>query len=236
MKDKNNGGLDALTRTEHVALKGTREGLILYLDPAADFGVLIAELSKLLKESVQFLQGASVRCYAGDKELTEDEHTRLESVLKEQKLNLAGWLTPEEVKAQSKSRATVDRGARLGDGSMTEGNCLFVESTLRSGKSIQFDGHVIVLGDVNPGAEIIATGNIVVLGSLRGVAHAGAAGERKALVNAYHLAPTQLRIADLVTRGPEDEEDSRGPEVARVKDGQLIVEGVGINSRRDKVH
>ena len=223
-----------MTRTEHVALKGTREGLVLYLDPAADFGVLLKELDKLLKNSVQFLQGASVRCYAGKKEYTEDEHARLGTVLREQQLEFAGWLTSEEVFVPGKSQFSEDKETRLSEEGMVEGSCLFVERTLRSGKSVQFDGHVIVLGDVNPGAEIIATGNIAVLGSLRGVAHAGATGERKASVSAYHLAPTQLRIADVVTRGPEDEADGRGPEIARIKDDQLIVEAAGMNGWRGK--
>lgn len=225
-----------MTRTEHVALKGTRDGLVLYLDPAADFGVLMNELDKLLNNSVQFLQGASVRCYSGEKEYTEDEHARLGTVLRKQQLKLTGWLTSEEVNVPGKSQsyATEDKGTRLWEEGMVEGSCLFVERTLRSGKSVQFDGHVVVLGDVNPGAEIIATGNIVVLGALRGVAHAGATGERKALVSAYHLGPTQLRIADLVTRGPEDEADGRGPEIARIKDDQLIVEAAGMNGWRGK--
>ena len=225
-----------MTRTEHVAIKGTRDGLVLYLDPVADFEVLMKELDRLLKNSVQFLQGASVRCYAGKKEYTEDEHARLGTVLREQQLELAGWLTSDEVYVPSKAQsyATEGKETRLWEEGMVEGSCLFVERTLRSGKSVQFDGHVVVLGDVNPGAEIIATGNIAVLGSLRGVAHAGATGDRKATVSAYNLAPTQLRIADLVTRGPEDEADGRGPEIARIKDDQLIVEAAGMNGWRGK--
>ena len=225
-----------MTRTEHVALKGTREGLVLYLDPTADFGLVLNELDALLKDSVQFLQGAAVRCYAGNKEYTEDEHAELSSVLKQHQLEIAGWLTRDEVYAPGKTQAhaSEDKEVRNMDEGMVEGNCLFVERTLRSGKSVQFEGHVVVLGDVNPGAEIIATGNIVVLGSLRGVAHAGATGERKASVSAYHLAPTQLRIADLVTRAPDEEADERGPEIARIKNDQLIVEAAGINGWRGK--
>ena len=230
-----------MTRTEHVAIKGTRDGLILYIDPDADFGELIEELKKLLNKSVQFLKGASVRCYAGDKAFTEDEQARLKAVLEEQQLKLTGWMTKDEVEGRANSRSKANPVAEnketrlLEEKGTAEGNCLFAERTLRSGSSIQFDGHVILLGDVNPGAEIIAAGNIVVLGSLRGVAHAGAAGERNAIINAYHLAPTQLRIADLVTRGPEDEEDSRGPETARIKDGQLVVEAVEVTEWRGKL-
>jgi len=210
-----------------VALKGTRDGLVLYLDPAADFGLLINELDNLMKNSDQFLQGASVRCYAGKREFTEEEHASLATALNQHRLELAGWLSTEEVYLPSKAKSygTEEKDARLS---------LFIERTLRSGKSVQFEGHVVVLGDVNPGAEIIATGNIVVLGSLRGVAHAGATGDRKASVSAYHLAPTQLRIADLVTRAPDDGTDGRGPEIARIKDDQLQVEAAGMNGWRSK--
>ena len=225
-----------MTRTEHVALKGTREGLVLYLDPTADFGLLMNELDKLLEKSVQFLQGAIVRCYAGTKAYTKDELAALSTVLGQYQLELAGWLTPEEVYVPGKGQtyATEDKETRHWEEGMAEGNCLFVERTLRSGKSVQFEGHVVVMGDVNPGAEIIATGNIIVLGSFRGVAHAGATGDRKAIVSAYHLAPTQLRIADLVTRAPDDQSDGRGPEIARIKNDQLIVDAVIMNGWRGK--
>lgn len=224
-----------MTRTEHVALKGTRDGLVLYLDPDAEFDLLINELGSLMENSDQFLQGAAVRCYAGKREFSEDELSSLTAVLKQYGLELAGWMTPEEVYLPSKAKSyvTENKDGRLEEG-MVEGHCLIVERTLRSGNSVQYEGHVIVLGDVNPGAEIIATGNIVVLGSLRGVAHAGATGDRKASVSAYHLAPTQLRIADLVTRAPDDGTDVRGPEIARIKDDQLMVEAAGMSSWRSK--
>ena len=224
-----------MTRTEHVALKGTRDGLVLYLDPAADFKLLISELDNLMKNSDQFLQGATLRCYAGQREFSEEEHAGLTGALKQCGLEITGWLTPEEVYLPSKARSgAAEEKTRLWEEGMVEGHCLFIERTLRSGKSVQYEGHVVVLGDVNPGAEIIATGNIVVLGSLRGVAHAGATGDRAASVSALHLAPTQLRIADLVTRAPEDEEDGRGPEVARIKDDQLMVEAAGTSGWRSK--
>ncbi|AET70593.1 septum site-determining protein MinC [Desulfosporosinus orientis DSM 765] len=224
-----------MTRTEHVALKGTRDGLVLYLDPAADFKLLIDELDNLMKNSDQFLQGATLRCYAGKREFSEDELSSLAAVLKQYRLEIAGWMTPEEVYHPGKAKPSMaEERARLREEGMVEGHCLLIERTLRSGKSVQYEGHVVVLGDVNPGAEIIATGNIVVLGSLRGVAHAGATGDRTATVSAYHLAPTQLRIADFVTRAPDDEADGRGPEIARIKDDQLMVEAAGMSGWRSK--
>ncbi|AHF07923.1 septum site-determining protein MinC [Desulfitobacterium metallireducens] len=222
---------------EHIALKGTRDGLVLYLDPESDFLVLMDELQKLLRDSEQFLQGAAVRCYGGNKVFTVEQKEELSQALAQYGLTFAGWLTDEQVYTPGSKTDFANEESekvRVWDEGMDEGPCLFVERTLRSGASIQFEGHVVVLGDVNPGAEIIATGNIAVMGSLRGVAHAGATGERKATVSAYHLAPTQLRIADLVARSPEGTEDWRGPEIAKIKENQLMVDAIQMTGLRGK--
>ena len=102
-------------------------------------------------------------------------------------------------------------------------DALMVKRTLRSGNSINFDGHIVVLGDVNPGAEVIAGGSIVVWGKLRGMAHAGAHGESDAVVCALLLAPTQLRIGDLIAISPGDS-DTFQPEVALVRDGKVVAQ------------
>lgn len=98
---------------------------------------------------------------------------------------------------------------------------------LRSGQLIRYRGNVVILGDVNPGAQVVATGDVIVLGTLRGVAHAGADGSRGAVVAALRLCPTQLRIADLVRRCPEDDprQGSR-PELARVRETEIVVEAL----------
>ena len=99
---------------------------------------------------------------------------------------------------------------------------IYHEGTLRSGQNITSEGHLVVLGDVNPGAEIVAAGNIVVLGSLKGVAHAGCEGDEKATVAALSFQPTQLRIAEIITRAPENvKKKETGAEIARIKDGSI---------------
>ncbi len=104
-------------------------------------------------------------------------------------------------------------------------NTILIKRTVRSGQSIQFDGNVVVLGDVNPGSEIIASGNIVVMGALRGVVHAGATGNEDATVAAFKLQPTQLRIANHITRAPDgDYVAPEHPEIARIKDGVVVIE------------
>jgi septum site-determining protein MinC len=97
---------------------------------------------------------------------------------------------------------------------------VFIQRTLRSGHQIKHPGHVVVLGDVNPGAEIAAGGNIIVWGRLRGLVHAGAAGDENALVCALDLSPTQLRIADQISISPP-KKGKTGPEIARLENGQV---------------
>lgn len=104
-------------------------------------------------------------------------------------------------------------------------NALFIQKTIRSGQRLNAPGHVTVLGDVNPGGEIIATGNIVIWGRVRGIVHAGALGDRDAIICALMLEPAQLRIADLITRSPEDApSQTPRPEIARIQDDVIIVE------------
>jgi len=106
-----------------------------------------------------------------------------------------------------------------------EHHAKFHKGNLRSGMVLEYDGSIILLGDVNPGAQIRATGNIIVLGALKGVAHAGAQGERDAYVFALNLAPVQLRIANIITRFPNTNNSKSNitPEYAYVEDGTVYV-------------
>lgn len=93
---------------------------------------------------------------------------------------------------------------------------LYLQTTVRSGADIRHQGTVIVMGDVNPGGEIFAAGDIIVWGRLRGVAHAGCLGNPKCLIMALHMEPTQLRIAEYVARSPENAPPEFEPEIAYV--------------------
>ncbi len=102
---------------------------------------------------------------------------------------------------------------------------LLLRRTLRSGQRVRFHGNVVVLGDVNPGAEIVAAGDIVVMGTLRGVAHAGATGSTDAIVAAFRLQPTQIRVGAVIGRAPDGQATRPDtPEMARLRDGVLVIE------------
>lgn len=83
--------------------------------------------------------------------------------------------------------------------------CKFHKGSLRSGQKLEFEGSLIVLGDVNAGAEVVAGENIVVLGALRGLAHAGAKGNKKAIIATNEIDGVQVRIANIVKEIEKDE-------------------------------
>jgi septum site-determining protein MinC len=115
-------------------------------------------------------------------------------------------------------------------------NHFVYRGSLRSGQVLRKSESIVIIGDVNPGAQVISGGDIMVWGRLRGIAHAGAEGNRRSVVAAIDFVPTQLRIANLTTIAPEQKkarsvgfkfwkkEPERRPEIARVVDGRIVVE------------
>lgn len=104
---------------------------------------------------------------------------------------------------------------------------VFYMGTVRSGSRITSDSDLVIIGDANPGSELCAVGNIAVYGSLRGIVHAGMQGNREAVITALSLNPTQIRIADIITRPPDGAADlGIEPEIAYIKDDNIYVENL----------
>lgn len=107
---------------------------------------------------------------------------------------------------------------------------LYIQRTLRSGQSISSDGNIVIIGDVNPGSEIIAKGDITVWGVLGGIAHAGSQGNSYARIRALKMNAIQLRIADVFARRPDSanipyiqKTDTFVPEEACVRKKQIFI-------------
>jgi septum site-determining protein MinC len=128
-------------------------------------------------------------------------------------------LSPPDLSAET-NHLTGDLRQRPGESYDT----LFLRRTVRSGQAIHHSSNIVVLGDVNPGAEIVAGGDILVWGVLRGMVHAGYPDNEQALVCSLELSPVQLRIAHLLSRPPEGFEAQPRAEVAMIKNGQIVVE------------
>ena len=128
---------------------------------------------------------------------------------------------------EPKSSARFDRyTSKIGEGALfDEADARIIASTIRGGQKIETEHSIVVFGDVNSGAELIAGGDIIVLGTLRGVAHAGAYDETGAgrVIFALNLQPTQLRIGGVISRGSAGE-SGKAPEIARVDGTAIVVE------------
>ncbi len=112
---------------------------------------------------------------------------------------------------------------------VNEGRTKFLRKTIRSGQRFEYSGNLVIIGDINPGAEVYAAGNIIVLGSLKGSVHAGSNGNEKAVIAAFSLQPQIVEIAGVITRSPEDNIKPKYPELARIKNGKIIVEPYLVN-------
>lgn len=252
----------------NIAIKGTRNGLLLTLEPDTSFSTLLQALAERLAEAPSFFQGASLSVDTSRRGLLVSERLQLEDLLARYYMSIVPL---EQSPAQHKEARTITlpleeaspvsrpsfpdtsivdltqlreaRESRQGQDTSSFGqgepeprnvremrdpresdDTLFVRRTIRSGQAIRHHSNVIVLGDVNHGAEIIAGGDIIVWGVLRGMVHAGYPDNQNALVCSLLLSPVQLRIAHLLSRPPEGFEAQALPEVASIKEGRIIVE------------
>lgn len=205
--------------------KGRRGSLHVILDEHADFDTIRDRLRQRLTEANNFFRGAELMFSAGPRELSVAERDELTKVVNSYpELKLVGFVdTNGQPVPVSIGGDTLERQRE--EDQLNDTNTLFIQRTVRAGQAIRFNGNVTIVGDVNPGAEVVATGHIVVLGVFRGIAHAGAEGNEDAIVAAYRLLPMQLRIANLVSRAPDDEPLTFSqPEVAHIRDHTIVIE------------
>jgi len=214
-----------------IEIKGIQEGLMVTLGEG-EWPEVKKSLLVHIDDQKEFLQGAKFTLEVGNHILKAVEMSQLRDALSERGIFLRAVLSNSpttERTAQALGLATrlskprPDRTTRRMDSALQGDQAILVQRTLRSGHSIKHPGHVTIVGDVNPGAEIIAGGNVVVWGRLRGTVHAGANGNEKAVICALDLSPTQLRIAEQISITPPQRKKPT-PEMARLEDGKVIAE------------
>ena len=215
-----------------IQIKGLRDGLLVSLDDAS-WEEQRAALLTQVDDQPAFFQGARLALDVASQVLHVNELVELRDQLSERGISL--WAVISESPTTEKTAQLLGMATRISKPrpeenrqfsveDLGEETALFLNRTLRSGTRIEFAGHVVILGDVNPGAEIIAEGNVIIWGRLRGMVHAGAKGKREAVICALDLSPTQLRIAEEVSAVLKPQENPK-PEIARInKDGKLQAE------------
>ncbi len=227
------------TSVPQVRFKGEGGRLLLLLPseneittPATAWADLWQQLKQRLNGGDRFWQpNTAVYLIARDRLLDTRQLQAISEALTEAKLNLKRVYTSRRQTAVAAATGgfSVEQQSPIAHlNPETVGQAiaepLYIETTVRSGVEIRHPGTVIVLGDVNPGSSIVADGDVLVWGALRGVAQAGASGNSRCIIMALRLDPTQIRIADFVARAPETPPQQYYPEVAYVTpDGIRII-------------
>jgi septum site-determining protein MinC len=236
-----------LSPEDGITIKGSSEGLAITLGPGAWHNVLGA-LEARLAATPDFFKGARVALLVGGRTLVEADVRAARDLLARYDVLLWGLSGDDEetqhvaavmgldadlpqrdrVKprpAPAERELPIEPPTPIESAPADDSEAgLIARRTLRSGQQLRHPGSITIIGDVNPGSEIVAGGDIVVWGKLRGTVHAGAMGNETAVVCALDLAPTQLRIAQYIARSPEGRRRKPAPEVARVRDGKIVAE------------
>lgn len=197
-----------------VTFKGGRNGLWLVVNETIDFADTFEQLKSKLEAARDFFATAAAEVYvpAAQSLFTLEQKKQMIDLFKQY-----GLVWREEPFPRQPLKRQPDHAA-------DEDDTLIINRTLRNGQEIVHGGTVVVMGDVNPGAKIIAGGDIIIHGTCRGVAHAGALGNTEATITADRLLASQLRIAMLIARAPDEQDDPQYMETARIKDGMLLIE------------
>jgi septum site-determining protein MinC len=214
-----------------IRIKGMRDGLLVSL-PEGQWDEQSAALLTQIDGQQSFFQGARLALDVGPQILRVNEMVELRDRLSERNVSLWAVISESPTTEQTAqllglatrvSKPRPEEQQSLDAGPVSSGSALFVNRTVRSGTRIEHAGSIVVLGDVNPGAELVIHGSAVIWGRLRGSVHAGAGGDADAVVCALEIAPMRLQIADQVLGATPDGEPD-GPGMAMIRDGTIVVE------------
>ncbi len=216
--------------TSLVQIKGLRDSLLVSLSEAPWEEQRAALLAQIDGQPA-FFQGARLALDVGSQVLKVNDMVQLRDLLSERKVSL--WAVVSESPTTEKTAQLLGLATRVSRPrpepshhvevpAITDETALFISKTLRSGTRVESGGHLVVLGDVNPGAEIVAAGSVVVWGKLRGAVEAGTGGDENAVVCALDLFPTRLQLGkhslDVTNR-----KETGKPQTAFVRNGVIVV-------------
>ena len=235
-----------------IKIRATQHGVSIVCDDQATIPELVAALKARLQSHARFYADADVKLDIGNRTLSTVELVPIRSLLEDEfHLRLSGIVCSQDAlirQAMSELGCQIEvdapvqsdpqpRSETPGVRSDDPGNpgrfdnedeTLIVRQTCRSGMTMASPGNIVIIGNVNPGAEVIAQHDIIVVGVLRGNAHAGAGGDASAVIMALALEPKQLRIANLLGLPPTvDEPPDRSkfaPEVAYIDSNRIVIE------------
>lgn len=215
-----------------VIIKSTKNGINLVLDPELAFDELLKAIKEKFRESEKFFKNAKISISFEGRELSENEQFEIiEAIQANTSITIICILDRDEILEEVIARKT---NAYIEAHSASTGQ--FYKGTLRSGQQVESESSLIILGDVNPGAKVVAKGNIVILGALKGIAYAGAGGDNHCFVAALEMDPVQIKIGDFIGRSADKVrqaktfrkkiKDGPVPQIATVYEEQILIEPI----------
>lgn len=182
-----------------ITIKGTKEGLLFYIEDDCSFQEIIEELEEKLattpEQDKYEEQSVSVIIKLGHRYLSSEQKKILEDLIEK---NNRFYVERYESEVIDKEQA---------EAWLAQSEIKTISRIIRSGQVLEVEGDLLLIGDVNPGGQVKATGNIFIMGNLHGVAHAGINGNENAVIAASFMNPTQLRISKYISRAPDYESE-----------------------------
>ena len=236
-------GADDQERTEAISIKGRADGISIEVG-LGSWSELMTQLTQRLGAASGFFRGGKVTLNVAIRPLQDGELQQVRELLERFGMTLGMVRSSSEQTCQAALAQGLAANLDAADGiqaqaALTNHDTLshFVyRGNLRSGQILKRTETVLILGDVNPGAQVISDNDILVWGRLRGIAHAGCVGDDHSIISALSMEPTQLRIASLIAVLPEEDSSSwmgklvsgrevvKRPEIAYIADGQIVVD------------
>lgn len=221
--------------SQPVILKSNKYGLHLILDKDMSFQSLLEAVVAKFKESNKFFKDAKVAISFEGRELTGEQETQIiEAITANTALEII-CVIDNNPDHEAYVKEQIDRYQASVQVPYTDGGTNFYRGTLRSGQAIESETGIVVVGDVNPGANVSANGSVVVLGSVRGNVYAGLSGDDSAFIVALDMDPIQIRIGNVLAKSPDKtfgkrrrkrrlKENNSVPQIAYAKNGTICIE------------
>lgn len=206
-----------------VVIKGNKSGMSVYLEPELPFKELLEAIAAKFKETSRFWGAAQMTLTLEGRELTAEEEFQIVNTITENSSIEILCLLDSDAKRIERCEKALNE--KLMELSSNTGQ--FYKGNLRDGDVLESEASIIIIGDVEKGARVSARGNVIVLGKLNGIVHAGAAGNINAVVVAFEMAPYQVKISDLnFQKAQKGKMLGRGPMMILVENGRICSEPI----------
>lgn len=214
-----------------VIIKGNKYGIVVVLNPDISFDEIKEQVAEKFRESSKFFENAKMAISFEGRSLTNEEQRDILDIIGNNTDMQIVCVIDNDPDKEEVFRKTLEQ--KLMELENNTGQ--FYKGILRSGASLEFETSAVIIGDVNHGARVVSKGNIIVLGSLKGTAFAGACGNTNSFVVALDMRPTQIRIADTIARSPDkpDKNTDKEAKIAFLEDGNIYIEPLTRNILND---